>query len=360
MVKLSSLIGLVTAGICTYASPSSLSTRGGHKECPPFKKGTFVIDSYQLYPENADWDPDSCQLLIGSVWNGTVVIYDPYKDKVTSVLEYPGVSYTATYHIGGVAWDPYTGLYTILTDPAASWATGGADVSGDHLIIKHNPKTKTTLWSLNMTVATGGRYGGFQDIETDRRGNTYVVGTWPGTIMRADARGKAVKPWYVPDPLPPTTQKGFSGLASVGENLLSVDGDGQIYRFDMRDAKKGTPVLVPIRPKVLYNETDAIYAPPMYGGSVLLVATWTHGIQVLRSRDKSWKTAEYLGTVPLPTDSPLYDGGAGVAVTQIGPDAIYIIFGFIDFPFVEGTVAGPRSLFPMPDITARVERLLRK
>ena len=42
------------------------------KECPPFRGGSFAIDYYQLYPENADWDPDSCLLWIGALWNATV------------------------------------------------------------------------------------------------------------------------------------------------------------------------------------------------------------------------------------------------------------------------------------------------
>jgi len=42
-----------------------LSRRGGAKKCPPFKGGDFVIDHFQLYPENADWDGDRCVMWIG-------------------------------------------------------------------------------------------------------------------------------------------------------------------------------------------------------------------------------------------------------------------------------------------------------
>ncbi len=34
-------------------------------ECPSLNRGTFVIDQYQLYPENADWDAQACVVYFG-------------------------------------------------------------------------------------------------------------------------------------------------------------------------------------------------------------------------------------------------------------------------------------------------------
>ena len=251
------------------------------------------------------------------------------------MLEFPNASYTGSMHIGGVAWDPHTGLITIITDSAAPWATGGADVSGDHFLIKYHPHQKKIIWSLNITDLTQERYGGFQDVETDRRGNTYVVGTWPGTILRADRHGRSIKNWYLPEPLPPTTKVGFGGLVAVGgtsEVLLANDGDGQLYRFDMRH-EVGTPVLVPVTSGVACRINDAIYLPPRYDGRVLLVACGAEGLQVLRSRDKRWVTAEYLGTVPNPT-GPGFEGSVVTAAVQIGrnPGSIHLVEGYFDFP----------------------------
>lgn len=39
--------------------------RARDAECPPFTKGTFNIEAYQLYPENMDWDAKLCQVYIG-------------------------------------------------------------------------------------------------------------------------------------------------------------------------------------------------------------------------------------------------------------------------------------------------------
>ncbi|KAK0725983.1 hypothetical protein B0H67DRAFT_642330 [Lasiosphaeris hirsuta] len=333
--------GLPLAAI-TLAASLDLPPRSLPKKCPPFKGGDFAIDYFQLYPENADWDQDRCVVWIGCVWNATVAIYDPYARKVTQVLEIPGTSHTGSQHIGGVAWDPHTGLVTILTDSARPWETGGTDISGEHLIIKYDAVRKKTLWTLNISDLTHERYGGFQDIETDRRGNTYV----------------AVRPWYLPDPLPPTTKMGFGGLAAVPgtEILLSVDGDGRLYRFDMRD-DVGKPVSVPAVPDVRYTFNDAVYLPPKYGGRVLLNSVGLDGVQVLRSQDK-WDTAENMGTIPHRT-SPEHNGIVVTATVQIGePGSIYTNLGFWDQPWVPGTVAGNRTAFPMPDITKEIEALL--
>lgn len=35
--------------------------------CPPFNKGSFTIQQYQLYPENADWDVNNCIVYFGYV-----------------------------------------------------------------------------------------------------------------------------------------------------------------------------------------------------------------------------------------------------------------------------------------------------
>ncbi|KAK0648080.1 hypothetical protein B0T16DRAFT_326627 [Cercophora newfieldiana] len=324
-------------------------------KCPPFS-GDFIINYFQLYPENADWDPARCLLWIGCVWNATVATYSPYTHK-TTVYEFPGTSHTGSVHIGGVAWDPYSpNLVTILTDSARPWDTAGADVSGEHKLIKWDAVRGKAVWEVDLTRTTGEKYGGFQDVETDRRGNTYVVGTWPGTVLRVDKTGKKVKEWYVPKPLPPTTERGIGGLAVVKgtEVLLASGPDGGLLRFDMTK-ELGRPVEIKIKNGRKYPLTDAAYLPDRYGGKVILVALGPDGIMVVKS-DDGWKGAEYLGTVANRPVSGL-EGGFVTAATQVG-DAIYIVNGYWDIPWVPGTVAGNRTLFPWLDITADVDRLV--
>ncbi|KXX75844.1 hypothetical protein MMYC01_206629 [Madurella mycetomatis] len=352
----------------THASPPSFSlpvTR--HKRppaaCPPLEPaGDRVVTFYQLYPENADWDASACRLWIGSVFNATAAVYDPYTDRVTSVLAFPTISHTGSVHIGGVGWDHRTGLVSILANSARPWETAGADVSGERELIKWDPAGRgRVLWRVDLARTSRDRYGGFQDVEHDAWGRTYVVGTWPGTILRIDERGHRVTELVVPEPLPPTTVKGYSGIAVVKETgsreMLAVDGDGRLKKFDLARGK-GRVVDVPIRPEVLYNDTDAIYLPPVYEGRVLLVASLFSGIQVLRSKDRRWRTAEYLGTIPIP-QGELYEGGNTVATVQMGT-SVFMVIGFIFDPWVTGTVAGNRTQFPFPDITEDIEKLLRE
>src|ERR1051325_5226137 len=95
-----------------------------------------------------------------SLWNATVAIYDPYKDRIIDVLFFPGISLTLA-HIGGVARDPYSGLVSILSNSGNPWATGGADITGERQIMKYDPKRKKVLWARNMTDISRDRYGGF-------------------------------------------------------------------------------------------------------------------------------------------------------------------------------------------------------
>jgi hypothetical protein len=72
-----------------------------------------------------------------------------------------------------------------------------------------------------------------------------------------------------------------------------------------------------------------------------------------------WRTAEYLGTVPIPTGG-LYEGGNVVAAVQMGSSSVFMVIGFIFDEWVPGTVAGNRTRFPFPDITDEIDILLRK
>ncbi|WQF87809.1 Putative WD40/YVTN repeat-like-containing domain superfamily [Colletotrichum destructivum] len=343
------------------------------RQCAPIQKGSFTIQQYQLYPENADWDVENCILYFGyvssgkpsssiaettvrSLFNASVAVYDPYKEKTIDIIMFDGITHNPSLHIGGVQVDPHTKLVSIVVDAAAPFNTGGRDISGDNFIIKYDAAKKRVLWNKNITSVSKGQYAGFQDIGHDPRGNTYIVGSFPGTILKVDREGSAVVPWYLPAKVN-HTKIGFSGLAATGNILLSNSNeDFELYRFDMK-AEKGSPVLVPRSPNTALAMTDAIYLPPVYGNRVLLVAENTKGITVLRSKDGSWQSAEHLGTVP--NDSPLAQGGTVTAAVQVG-SSIYMVEEFFADPPVMGSTAGNRSAFPMVDITSQVEDLLKR
>ncbi|KAG7292007.1 hypothetical protein NEMBOFW57_002038 [Staphylotrichum longicolle] len=290
-----------------------------------------------------------------------------------TILSFPGISLTGSAHVSAAVWDPYNSdprpgagasrrdWVSVLANSAQPWLLDdlGGDVSGERELIKWDVGKQAVAWRVGLESVTKGRYGGFQDVEHDRWGRTYIMGTYPGTILRVDRDGSGLTEWSVPEPLPPTRQKGWSGVAVVretgGETMLAVDGDGRIYRFDLRE-EKGTAVHVPMWPEVLYNDTDAIYLPPMYGGKVLLVASVYTGIQVLRSEDRQWTTADYLGTIPIPSGE-LYEGAFWVSSVQMGSSSVFMVL-FYSSDVQPGALAGNKTEFPFRDITDDINALL--
>ena len=152
---------------------------------------------------------------------------------------------------------------------------------------------------------------------------------------------------------------GFGGLAAIRENEVLLANDNNpagIVRFDMK-AEKGTPIRVPLTPSRDLSGSDAIYLPPKYNGTVLLVSIDVAGIEVLRRKDKKWETAEYLGLVSNNVSEAA--GGFVTAPVQIGSNLYALEEFFTDRP-VPGSPAGNRTQFPLVDITAKVEALLKK
>src|SRR5690348_13268888 len=72
--------------------------------CPPVE-GTFSIDNYRLYPENADWDPVACKLYLSSLFNVSVMVYDPYS-KQYDILTFDGLTGNEAYHLSGIDYSP--------------------------------------------------------------------------------------------------------------------------------------------------------------------------------------------------------------------------------------------------------------
>ena len=287
-----------------------------------------------------------------------MAVLDPYANKIVDTITFPGITHNPKQHVGGVAADPYTGLISVVTDAGAAFDTAGADVSGDNLLFKLDGTTHRILWTANLTTTTGGKYGGFQDVEHDKRGNTYVVGSWPTSILRVDPNG-AITPWYVSAGTS-TTVFGYGGLAAVygTDILLANDNEsGELYRLDMSEAK-GKPVLVPRTGSTAkLGDSDAAYLPPRYNGTVLLLAGDLGGTIVLRSRDARWTTAEHLGVIP--NDKPEAEGGFVPSNIEIA-GTLYAVQEFFADANTTLPAPGKRAQFPLVDITAEVEGLLAK
>lgn len=308
-------------------------------------------------------------LMHSVLFNASVGVFNPYtKDLETITL--PGISGDPALHLGPALPDAQ-GHLSVLVDAGAAFNTAGKDISGANIILKYDFDQRQVIWQRNITeVVTQGAWGGFQDVEHDKDQNIYIVGTYPGTVLRVDKDGNGLKPWFLPaaDELANTTVAGFAGLASIPQQdvlLTNNNVDGQIYRFDgVSKSETGTPVLVPrtgpngTQPSAPIGFSDAILLPAKYNNTVLLVAEDLVGVWVIRSRDGSWKSAETLGVVS--NNVPESQGGQVPAAVQIGPDALFSLEEWFTDPVVEGTNAGNRSAFPIVSITAQVDDLLRK
>ncbi|KAM0269055.1 hypothetical protein ACHAQH_009833 [Verticillium albo-atrum] len=155
--------------------------------------------------------------------------------------------------------------------------------------------------------------------------NTYVLGTFPSSLIRVSTDGKEVVPWYLATP-PDHTIHGFSGIVNIGKSLIASDNsDGRLYKFDIR-AEKGTPAKVPVSSGdgPIGLALDGAYLPPRLLDRVLLISDNVNGTFVFRSSDGKCNTAENLGVIP---NTLLSDGGFTVATLQIG-NSIYVATEF--------------------------------
>ncbi|KAI0975434.1 hypothetical protein F4678DRAFT_470025 [Xylaria arbuscula] len=385
---------LILAVLWLQGIASSHAVLPRKQSCPPFSNGTITIESYQLYPENVDFDEHS---YIGSLYNASVVVYDPYKASVVSTIEFPNITRTPPFHIGGVAWDPYSGdrdEISILVDAAPAHETAGRNISGENYLIRYSPTKNQTLWQANLTAVSRGRYGGPQDVEYDTEGNIYVLGTYPGTLQRVSKSG-AVSEWFVPEHVDHTVY-GFTGLAAVEDTTTLLVADarnnsaegGVLWSFDM-SASRGeeaevviaypdsdSPSNCKLKSKSdsknisaeVIRPSDAIYLPRRYGGEVLLISEHAGGVSVLRaqgeakakakaeSRVKDWRAAEFLGRIQNPPGITA-SGGVVTAAVEIGGSVFLVEEWFTD-PLVPGTSAGNRTSFPLVDITAQLDALV--
>ncbi|KAJ4360183.1 uncharacterized protein N0V89_000743 [Didymosphaeria variabile] len=339
---------LILAATAVTAHPGSHSSRR-----PPFQ-GDFTINQYQLYPENADFDFKTGKLYIGQLWNASLGIYDPYTQH-HEVVDFPGISHNPLLNMGGVGVETRTGRVSIVANGPLEFPTNGANIAGDRWLISYDAKQKKEVYRVNLTATSQGKYGGFQDVDYDPAGNTFVVGSFPGTLTKVSKDGKRVTPWYLPATIN-STNKGLTGIATVGWDLLAYgDESGELWKFDTR-AEKGVPTVVPVSRNHTFAPSDAIYLPLKYGNKVLLVAHSAAGVSVFESKD-GWKSAKYKGTVPLPQLDP---GTVLVAPVQIG-DGIYQIFAYFGDSGLGGQgTAGNRTQFPFHDISDQVDMLLGK
>ncbi|KAE8334141.1 hypothetical protein BDV24DRAFT_174289 [Aspergillus arachidicola] len=321
--------------------------------CPAFS-GNITVNSYQLYPEHADFNREKCLVYLSALYNTSIAVYDPYKDQIVDNIDLPGMSGDPVLHLSGVIVDPQ-GLLSVIVDAGAAFDTEGQDISGDNFLVKLDTSSAEVLWRKNLTEVTNGVYGGYQDAVHDAYGNIFVLGTFPSSIIKVNANGSTAIPWYL-QPHANHTVHGLTGLASSGDILLATDAsDGQLYQFNVTE-ELGHRVRVHLQGNQtsIGSGSDGILLPSQFNGTVLLVSDNIDGTFVLRSTDGFWTSAEVLGVVPNIYGS---QNGSTVDSLEIGGSLYSVIEWFRDDK-VPGSLAGNRTQFPLVDITNDVLALL--
>lgn len=289
------------------------------------------------------------------MFNGTVSVYDAQENRITDVITISGVTGDPKFHVSGVRVDSRHDKLSIIANAGDAFDTAGQVITGDNFLVQYDLRTKQIDWRRNLTAVSNGIYGGFQDVQHDAAGNSFVIGTFPSSIIKVSSNGHTATPWFV-EANTSHTVHGYSGIASYnnGHDILVNDNErGQIVRFDL-GAKQGKPIPVKLQPgaEPIGKNLDGSYLPPLYEGTVYLVSDNELGTIVIRSRDRQWRTAEKLGVVPNVYQS---QGGSTTASVQIG-NRIYVITEF----FIDQQPGHSlnRTVFPIYDITDDVNQLL--
>ncbi|KAH7351266.1 hypothetical protein BKA65DRAFT_476592 [Rhexocercosporidium sp. MPI-PUGE-AT-0058] len=354
---------LTSLGISlALASPHSFTT----SICPPVSGDILINGEFQLYPAYYRWDFQRCVLYLSSIYNATVVVYDPYKSQIQRIISFPGLSHdglsVSDKRLSGLVLDPTNNILSGVIEAQEFFLTGGKDVSGDNFVVKVDLNTYAILDPVNLTATTMGQYGAFLDLDNGIQDDLYVNGGYPSSILRIDSNNQ-VSPFYVSEQTTTPRAFGFGGIVRIGNILIANDNaQSQLVRFTLRGVE-GTPIVIPQTNQHNFSAGSALSFPIRYGGKVLLQAETnnvenTTGVSVFISTD-CWNTATYVGFVES-VDRKLEPASVVISQTtarDIG-DRIYSSVLFYDNA-VDPSMAGNRTDFALRDITDDVEALLR-
>ncbi|KAF4507445.1 hypothetical protein G6O67_006076 [Ophiocordyceps sinensis] len=345
MFKSSALLALLSASFGS-AQFSNQTARPASCQQP---SGDFNITSFQLYPENLDFDSSRCRIYLGVLYDASVAVYDLAQKRVLDdIISIPNITNNPLLHASGIQYDDRNDRLSVMLNSGAAFDTQGTNTAGDNNVMSYDLKNGSVNFVVNLSNYSDAEFRGFQDMEHDNEGNIFVVGTFGGSLMRISADGLNVTQWWRASN---SSDRGLSGAAKFNETTLLItdNSDSQVYRYSMTERNQRTKVELSGADNIS-ADLDGIYMPPMYRGAVLLVSALTDTV-VLRSND-GWATAERLGAIP---NKFAGEQGLTTASVEAGGRILSIHEYFLDNG---GTLPGNRSQFPVADITESVEELL--
>ncbi|KAH7493687.1 hypothetical protein FOMA001_g163 [Fusarium oxysporum f. sp. matthiolae] len=300
-----------------------------------------------------------------SIYNASIVVWDPYSSSIQRVISLPGISHSgleaSDKRLSGTVIDSTNDVLSAVVQADEFFLSGGNDVSGDNFVVKVDLNT-FAVKKINLTTTTKGQYGAFIDIDNGLSGDLYVNGGYPSSILHIDCKDK-VSPFYVREPTTAPRPFGFGGVVRVGDNLIASDNTNyQLVRFTIHSGNS-SPVVIPQTNYHNFSGGGSLSLPHKYGGKVLLMAEDilaknTTGVSVFNSMD-GWETAKFLGFIES-IDRKLEPPSVAISQTtarEIG-DRIYSSVLFYDNK-INPSMAGNRTDFALRDITDSVDSLLQ-
>ncbi|KAH8713053.1 Core trichothecene cluster (CTC) protein 14 [Beauveria bassiana] len=327
----------------------------------------LIINGLKLYPEKCvvysgeltvpgkEQRTVKNPLLCSQLYESNVAIVDKEKKDIAGTIDFEGLTRDPVYHASGVLVEGEF-LWTSINTGAA-FESFGENINGINYAIKYDLQNHKEVWRVDVTTPANGKFGGTQDFAVDTSGNTFVVGTYPGHIIKITPDGKTASLWNSSNSTK-STQTGYTGIVSKGDILLVTNeqNGGEVLRFDSRD-EKGNPTVVDTGSKKLNKGLDGAALVNIGSNEYLLVAT-EDGLKTVAPADEKWEKAEILEpTEPIKSN----DVNGTITIALQVEEKIYAIIEYFgdNRPGSDGGLSGDREKWPFQDITSQVTALTK-
>ncbi|KHN96196.1 TRI14-like protein [Metarhizium album ARSEF 1941] len=295
-----------------------------------------------------------CSALAGTRLYASDVAKYEFKDgklAFIGTIPFRGLTNDSQYHASGVLKS--NNFLFVSVNQGAPFESGGEHLGGSSFVVKYDLGSKTEVWRASVSAPTKGKMGGPQDFAVGKCGNLFVVGTYPGHIIKITPDGKPSLWWDSGSPK--TTDTGLTSIVTVGQKLLAVDqrNGGQLVLFDS-GAAEGKPVPVPL---VAESGEKQTFGPDLdgatllegYNSRVLLVAS-NKGIIVVLAKDQTWSSAQVVGLVE---NRYRREGGHTSEAFELKGKVYAVTLWFEPAP-------RNRREFPLQDMTDALAEILEK
>ena len=241
----------------------------------------------------------------------------------------------------------------VVLDNGDAFYTDGKNVSGPDYLITIDLETKKQVYKTHLN---NGLYAGYADATLGVDGNTYVLGTYRGNVLKVTPE-QDVSTFYVELPIDGPREYGYTAITHVHNYIIVPTNVGaHLLRFDIRD-KHPSPTIIEVTPPHSFQMANMMDFPEKYDNKIMLMTenmTPDHpsgGVSVYRVTDKSLKSLDFLGFLPNHLTTSL------ATSTKQVHNRIYMVALYTDGNNI--TVSGHSDNFVLQDRTADIDALVR-